>query len=105
MLFVCIYDILKVPYFAVGAVCKCRWSDSTPGIDPEEFLFVILRVVRMFYTRYPKEESIMDYLNLVFSALTLLATVTLGVIQITWMIARDVFRDKHKARHDSWDKK
>ena len=34
----------------------------------------------------------MDYLNLVFSALTLLATVTLGVIQITWMIARDVFR-------------
>lgn len=47
----------------------------------------------------------MDYLNLVFSALTLLATVTLGVIQITWIIARDVFRDKHKARHDSWDKK
>ena len=47
----------------------------------------------------------MDYLNLVFSALTLLATVTLGVIQITWMIARDVFRDRHKARHDSWDKK
>ena len=47
----------------------------------------------------------MDYLNLVFSALTLLATVTLGVIQITWMIARDVSRDKHKARHDSWDKK
>ena len=47
----------------------------------------------------------MDYLNLVFSALTLLATVTLGVIQITWMIARDVFRDKHKPRHDSWDKK
>ena len=47
----------------------------------------------------------MDYLNLVFSALTLLATVTLGVIQITWMIARDVFRDKHTARHASWDKK
>lgn len=47
----------------------------------------------------------MDYLNLVFSALTLLATVTLGVIQITWMIARDVFRDKHKSRHDSRDKK
>ena len=47
----------------------------------------------------------MDYLNLVFSALTLLATVTLGVIQITWMIARDVFRDKHNARHDSSDKK
>ena len=40
----------------------------------------------------------MDYLNLVFSALTLLATVTLGVIQITWMIARDVFRDTHKDR-------
>ena len=47
----------------------------------------------------------MDYLNLVFSALTLLATVTLGVIQITWIIARGVLRDKHKARHDSWDKK
>lgn len=105
MLFVTIYDILKVPYFAAGAVCKCRWSDSTPGIDPEEFLFVILRVVRMFYTRYQKEESTMDYLNLVFNALTLLATVTLGVIQITWMIARDVFRDKHNAKHDSQDKK
>ena len=54
MLFVCIYDILKVPYFAVGAVCKCRWSDSTPGIDPEELLFVILRVVRMFLHTIPK---------------------------------------------------
>ena len=57
MLFVCIYDILKVPYFAVGAVCKCRWSDSTPGIDPEEFLFIILRVVRMFFTHDTQRRS------------------------------------------------
>ncbi len=34
----------------------------------------------------------MDVLNIVFSALNLLATVIVGVIQVTWMISRDVFR-------------
>ena len=33
----------------------------------------------------------MDVLNIVFSALNLLATVIVGVIQVTWMISRDVF--------------
>ena len=33
----------------------------------------------------------MDVLNFVFSALTLLATVVIGTIQVTWMISRDVF--------------
>ena len=36
----------------------------------------------------------MDILNIVFSALNLLATVIIGVINVTWMISRDVFRDK-----------
>lgn len=33
----------------------------------------------------------MEVLNIVFSALNLLATVIIGVIQLTWTISRDVF--------------
>ena len=47
----------------------------------------------------------MEVLNIVFSALNLLATVVIGVIQVTWMISRDGFRDKPKAKHYSQDKK
>ena len=45
----------------------------------------------------------MDLLNTVFSALTLL----IGVVQITWMIAKDVFRDRPdaKTKHYSKSKK
>ena len=35
--------------------------------------------------------------------LGLLATVIIGVIQGTWMIARDVFRDKPSTKHNSDD--
>lgn len=59
----------------------------------------------MFYTEYPKEESIMDVLNIVFSVLNLLATVVIGTIQVTWMISRDVFRGSPKKKHDSYNKK
>ena len=41
----------------------------------------------------------MDLLNIVFNALNLLATVIIGVIQVTWMISKDVFRDKPRAKH------
>ena len=41
----------------------------------------------------------MTDLNLVLVLLGLLATVIIGVIQVTWMIARDVFRDKPRAKH------
>lgn len=54
-------------------------------------------------TGYRKEESVMDLLNIVFSVLNLLATVIIGVIQVTWMIARDVFRDKPSTKHNSDD--
>ena len=47
----------------------------------------------------------MEVLNIVFSALNLLATVIIGVSQLTWMISRDVFRDRPKAKHYSHDKK
>ena len=47
----------------------------------------------------------MEILNIVFSALNLLATVVIGVVQVTWMISRDVFRDKPKVKHYSQDKK
>ena len=39
----------------------------------------------------------MDILNIVFSALNLLATVIIGVINVTW----DVFRDKPRAKNYS----
>ena len=47
----------------------------------------------------------MEVLNIVFSAMNLLATVVVGVVQVTWMISRDVFRDKPKAKHYSHNKK
>lgn len=45
----------------------------------------------------------MDLLNIVFNVLNLLATVIIGVIQVTWMIVRDVFRDKPSTKHNSDD--
>ena len=56
-------------------------------------------------TGYRKEESVMDLLNIVFSVLNLLATVIIGVIQVTWMISRDVFRSRPKAKHYFKNKK
>ena len=47
----------------------------------------------------------MEVLNIVFSALNLLATVIIGVINVTWMISRDVFRDRSRAKHYSKSKK
>lgn len=47
----------------------------------------------------------MDVLNIVFSVLNLLATVIIGVIQVTWMISKDVFRDRPRAKHYSCNKK
>lgn len=46
----------------------------------------------------------MTDLNLVLVLLGLLATVIIGVIQVTWMIARDVFRDKPGTKHNSDDR-
>ena len=48
-----------------------------------------------------RRKSNMEILNIVFSALNLLATVVIGVINVTWMISRDVFRDKPRAKHYS----
>ena len=42
----------------------------------------------------------MTDLNLVLVLLGLLATVIIGVIQVTWMIVRDVFRDKVQFTRD-----
>ena len=47
----------------------------------------------------------MDVLNIVFSALNLLATVIVGVIQVPWMISRVVFRGSPRAKHYSKSKK
>lgn len=47
----------------------------------------------------------MEVLNIVFSALNLLATVIIGVINVTWMISRDVFRGRPRAKYYSKSKK
>ena len=47
----------------------------------------------------------MDVLNIVFSVLNLLATVIIGVFQVTWMISKDVFRGRPRAKHYSCNKK
>lgn len=47
----------------------------------------------------------MEILNIVCSVLNLLATVIIGVIEITWMISKDVFRDDPRAKHYSHGKK
>lgn len=47
----------------------------------------------------------MEILNIVFSSLNLLATVIIGVVEITWMISKDVFRGRPRAKHYSQDKK
>ena len=43
----------------------------------------------------------MDVLNTVVNILHLIADVVIGVTQETWMISKDVFRDKPKANHYS----
>ena len=47
----------------------------------------------------------MEILNIVCSVLNHLATVIIGVIEITWMISKDVFRDDPRAKHYSQGKK
>ena len=42
-----------------------------------------------------------DVLNTVVNILHLIADVVIGVTQVTWMISKDVFRDKPKAKHYS----
>ena len=102
LLFVGFYGILlaerRCP--ASAAVMLPPSRHIVPRQEEVQF-FVILLMVRMLHIRYLKEESIMDILNIVFSALNLLATVVIGVINVTWMISRDVFRDKPRAKHDS----
>ena len=103
--------MLSVQFYGIligkkGAVLQVQRSCFPPShhIVPrqeEVQFFVILLMVRMLHIRYLKEESIMDILNIVFSALNLLATVVIGVINVTWMISRDVFRDKPRAKHYS----
>ena len=103
LLFVGFYGIL-VRRKALS--CKCSGhapSSASLSVCRQEEVqfFVILLTVQMFLHENPKEESIMDILNIVFSALNLLATVIIGVINVTWMISRDVFRDKPQAKHYS----
>lgn len=67
--------------------------------------FVILRTVQMVTQDTQRRSPLWDVLNIVFSALNLLATVIVGVIQVTWMISRDVFRGSPRAKHYSKSKK
>ena len=51
--------------------------------------------------RYLKEDSIMEILNIVLALLTLLVTVIIGTAKVTWTLAQAIFRDSHRAKHDS----
>lgn len=86
--------------------CKMQVVKLPPGVKSGgvQFLSSSGRY-ECFYINGPKEESIMDVLNTVFSVLNLLATVIIGVIQVTWMISKDVFRDRPRAKHYSCNKK
>lgn len=47
----------------------------------------------------------MDVLNTVVNILHLIADVVIGVTQVTWMISKDVFRDKPKAKAKHYSKR
>ena len=104
----CFLSVFVVSLFAGKALfCKCSGHASLLGVivrvivrRKSNFLSSSWRF-DCFYMRYLKEDSIMEILNIVFSALNLLATVVIGVINVTWMISRDVFLDKPRAKHYS----
>ena len=87
--------------------CKCSGHASLLGV----IVRVIVRRKSNFlssswrfdctHMKTQRRKSNMDILSIVFSALNLLATVVIGVINVTWMISRDVFRDKPRAKHYS----
>ena len=82
--------------------CKCSGHASLLMSSPEEVHF--LSSSGWFdctHMKTQRRKSNMDILSIVFSALNLLATVVIGVINVTWMISRDVFRDKPRAKHYS----
>ena len=43
----------------------------------------------------------MEIWNNVLALLTLLVTVIIGTAKITWTLAQAIFRDSHRAKHDS----
>ena len=58
--------------------------------------------VRVFlYMSYSRRYSVMEIWNNVLALLTLLATVIIGTAKITWTLAQAIFRDSHRAKHDS----
>ena len=90
-----------------GRCClHCRWSAPSRQKCPERVTYCSppdgLNVLQQDTQR---RSSIMEVLNIVFSALNLLATVIIGVIQLTWTISRDVFWDTPRAKHYSHNKK
>jgi hypothetical protein len=97
-----------VSLFAGKALfCKCSGHASLLGV----IVRVIVRRKSNFlsssgwfdctHMKTQRRKSNMDILSIVFSALNLLATVVIGVINVTWMISRDVFLDKPRAKHYS----
>ena len=99
----CFLSVFVVSLFAGKALfCKCSGHASLLMSSPEEVHF--LSSSGWFdctHMKTQRRKSNMDILSIVFSALNLLATVVIGVINVTWMISRDVFRDKPRAKHYS----
>ena len=83
----------------------CGWSGFFPASNPEKVCFLSPPERSNINSSNQTEESSMDVLNTVVNILHLLAEVVIGVLQVTWMISKDVFRDKPKAKHYSRNKK
>ena len=53
------------------------------------------------YMSYSREVFRYGIWNNVLALLTLLVTVIIGTAKITWTLAQAIFRDSHRAKHDS----
>ena len=68
----------------------------------EEVLFLSSSEgVSVFTHESPRRNSYMDVLDTVIALLGLLATVIIGTARITWVIAKEIFRNTHDAKHYS----
>ena len=83
---------VMLPLLGVALLCHA----------PEEVLFLSSSEgVSVFTHESPRRNSYMDVLDTVIALLGLLATVIIGTARITWVIAKEIFRNTHDAKHYS----
>ena len=99
------YGILicrKGAVLQVQRSCFPSWGHRRVVPLEEVQFFVALRGYECFlYMSYSRRYSVMEIWNNVLALLTLLVTVIIGTAKITWTLAQAIFRDSHRAKHDS----